>query len=76
MNNIRSLVLGLTSVAIIVGTMFLTASLLAIFAGIAVVSLIARALLPAPKRAPVYVRARRQDGMRVWNDGRGTIIDQ
>jgi len=76
MNNIRSLFLGLASIAVIVGSMFLAASLLAVVAGVAAVSLIVRAMMPAPKRAPVYARACRKDGMRVWNDGRGTIIDQ
>lgn len=76
MNNIRSLFLGLLSVAIIAGTVLLTASFLALLAGFAAVTLIARMLMPAPKRAPVYARTRRAEEMRVWNDGRGTIIDQ
>lgn len=77
MNNIRSLLLGLISVAVIAGMMLLTASLVAIMAGLAAVTLIVRALMPAPKRAPVYARARKApETMRVWNDGRGTIIDQ
>lgn len=76
MNNIRSLFLGLLSVAVVIGTMLLTASFLALLAGLAAVTLIVRALMPAPKRAQVYARARKPGEMRVWNDGRGTIIDQ
>ncbi len=76
MNNIRSLFLGLLSVAVIAGTVLLTASFLALLAGLAAVTLIARMLMPAPKRAPVYAKARKAEEMRIWNDGRGTIIDQ
>ena len=76
MNNIRSLFLGILSVAVIAGTVLLTASFLALVAGLAAVTLIARMLVPSPKRAPVYAKARKADEMRIWNDGRGTIIDQ
>lgn len=76
MNNIRSLFLGLLSVAVIAATALFTASVLVLFAGLAAMSLIFRALMPAPKRAPVHARARKPGEMRVWNDGRGTIIDQ
>lgn len=76
MNNIRSLFLGLLSVAVIAGTVLLTASFLALLAGLAAMTLIARMLMPVPKRAPVYAKARKAEEMRIWNDGRGTIIDQ
>ncbi|MCX8999528.1 hypothetical protein NOF55_20695 [Rhizobiaceae bacterium BDR2-2] len=76
MNSIRSLFLGLLSIAVIAGTVLLTASFVALMAGLAAVTLIARALIPANRRAPIYARARKSDEIRVWNDGRGTIIDQ
>lgn len=76
MNNLRFVFLGLLSFAVIAGTVLLAASFLAVLAGFAAMTLIARALMPAPKRAPVCARARKTGEMRVWNDGRGTIIDQ
>lgn len=75
MNKLRPLLFGLLGIALIAGTMLFTASLFVIFAGVATLSLIARALMPAPKQAPAYARTRKTGEMRVWNDGRGTIID-
>ena len=75
MNTLRTLLFGLLGIAIIAGTMLFTASLFVVFAGVAALSLIARAFLPAPKQAPAYARARKTGEMRGWNVGRGTIID-
>lgn len=75
MNTLRTLLFGLLGIALIAGTMLFTASLFVVFAGVAALSLVARALLPAPKLAPAYTRTRKNNEMRVWNDGRGTIID-
>ena len=75
MNTLRTLLFGLLGIALIAGTMLFTASLFVVFAGVAALSLVARALMPTPKQAPAYARARKNNEMRVWNDGRGTIID-
>ena len=39
------------------------------------VTLGARMLMGKTKRAPVYAKAKRREDLRVWNDGKGTIID-
>jgi hypothetical protein len=39
------------------------------------VSLGVRMLMGRTKRAPVYAKAKRREELRVWNDGKGTIID-
>ena len=75
MNTLRSLTFGFIGIAVIVATMMFTASIMVVFAGLAALSLIARALIPTPKKKPVYATARKPGEMRVWNDGRGTIID-
>ena len=79
MNTLRSLTFGFIGIAVIVATMMLTASVMVVFAGFAALSLIARALIPAAKKKPVYASARKPSDksgeMRIWNDGRGTIID-
>ena len=81
MQNIRALFLGLIGIAAISALVVLTASLTLAFAGMLAVFTVVKALTPRLK--PVQVRARakcaghgaKQQDMRVWNDGRGTIID-
>jgi hypothetical protein len=76
MKNIRSLFIALAGAAVFAGLALLTVSLTLAFAAILTVFLAVRALSLRTK--PVPVRATTTDGrkpMRVWNDGRGTIID-
>ena len=81
MQRIRSIFLATAAIAVAGAMLVFAASLGLALAGIAFVvmlgSWIAAKLQPAPVRAKVYARAgkpgRREP--RVWNDGRGTIID-
>lgn len=80
MNSIKTVLLTIAGLSIaIVATMF-TASLVLVFAGVATVLLAARAISMRMQQQPVRVYARtsrndqRQAG-RIWNDGKGTIID-
>jgi hypothetical protein len=81
MQNIRALFLGLIGIAAIATLVVLTASLTLAFAGMLAVFTVVKALTPRLKPVPVRARAKcaghdpRQQDMRVWNDGRGTIID-
>ena len=50
-------------------------SLTLVIGALLTVTLGARMLMGKTKRAPVYVKAKRRDDVRVWNDGKGTIID-
>lgn len=74
MQNIRSFFLFATGIALFALAALLTASLtvalLGIFGILAAGRLLSACLKPVPVRT-------RQNGrqMRVWNDGRGTIID-
>ncbi|MCY1665432.1 hypothetical protein [Rhizobium sp. SL86] len=80
MQNIRALFLGLIGIAAIGALVVLTASLTIAFAGMLAVFTAVKALSPRLKPVPVRARSKgakrdsKQD-MRVWNDGRGTIID-
>lgn len=80
MQNIRALFLGLIGIAAIGTLVVLTASLTIAFAGMLAVFTVVKALTPRLKPAPVRARSKgaqqggKQD-MRIWNDGRGTIID-
>ncbi len=74
MQNIRSFFFFATGVALFALAALLTASLTVAFIGI--LGAIAAGRLVAARLKPVPVRARTHtDGVRVWNDGRGTIID-
>jgi hypothetical protein len=75
MQNIRALFLGLVAIAAVTALVVLTASITLAFAGMLAVFTAVRALTPRLKPAPVRARTAKRD-MRVWNDGRGTIIDQ
>ncbi|MBB6181388.1 hypothetical protein [Pseudorhizobium flavum] len=74
MQNIRSFVLFTSGVALFALAALLTASLTVAFAGILGVLAAGRLLSARLKPIPVKTKARKDD-MRVWNDGRGTIID-
>ena len=74
MQNIRSFVLFTSGVALFALAALLTASLTVAFAGILGVLAAGRFLSARLKPVPVKAKARKDD-MRVWNDGRGTIID-
>lgn len=76
MQNIRAFLYGLVGIAAIGILVMLTASLTLAFAGMLAVFTVVKALSHRPKPAPVRARAKgQQSDMRVWNDGRGTIID-
>ncbi|WFS00621.1 hypothetical protein [Rhizobium tumorigenes] len=75
MKNIRSLFLALTGVAIFAGLALLTVSLTLVFAAILTVLLAVRVLSTRAKPVPVRATANGTKPMRIWNDGRGTIID-
>ena len=74
MQNIRTFFLAMTGFAVLATVVVLTASLTLAVGAILSVALLGRAM--SMKLKPVPVRAKtRQDDMRVWNDGRVTIID-
>lgn len=81
MHSIRSIFLAAIAIVIAAATFVFAASLGLALAGIASVvmlgSWVSARLQPAPVRAKVYARADRpgQREPRIWNDGRGTIID-
>jgi predicted phage tail protein len=76
MQNLRSVALGITGIAVLALAAAFTVSLTLIAGAVLTLSLAARMLSPKRKTAPVYAKAnKRRDEMRVWNDGRGTIID-
>jgi hypothetical protein len=78
MQNIRALFLGLAGIAAITAIVVLTASITLAFAAMLAVFTAVKALSLRPKPVPVRAKAstgNKQDTMRVWNDGRGTIID-
>jgi hypothetical protein len=74
MQNIRSFFVILTAIAVLAAAALLTASLtIALMGTIALLS-VGKALSSRLKPVPVRTRSKRDD-IRVWNDGRGTIID-
>ncbi len=74
MQNIRSFFIIVTAIALLAAAALLTASLTIALMGTLAILSIGKAL--SSKLKPVPVRAKnRQSDMRVWNDGRGTIID-
>lgn len=77
MQSLRSIALAAGGVAILASAAVFTLSLTVLAGGILTMSLIARMLMNRAKTSPVYARAKRpqEKTMRVWNDGRGTIID-
>ncbi len=77
MQGIRTFFIAASSIAILALAALFTASLTIALVGTLAVLSVARLfsarLKPAP--IPVQPRHREQQNMRVWNDGRGTIID-
>jgi len=74
MQNIRSFFVIATAIALLAAAALLTASLTIAFMGTLAILSIGKML--SSKLKPVPVRAKnKQNDMRVWNDGRGTIID-
>ena len=77
MQNIRSIFFMLAGATVFVAMLLFTFSVTLAVGGILTVLMVGRALSMKMKPAPVRARAR-TDGkreMRIWNDGRGTIID-
>lgn len=78
MNSVRSFFVMLTGITLVAILAIVTASISVVFVGLLSVSLVARALSLRFQAKPVPVRAKQQprsNDVRVWNDGRGTIID-
>lgn len=76
MQSITSILLTVAGIAVLSLFGFVALSLFMVFAGILSMTLLARAVMQKPKQAPVYAEARNgQRVTRVWNDGKGTIID-
>jgi hypothetical protein len=74
MQNIRSFFVIVTAIALLAAAALLTASLTIAFMGTLAILSIGKML--SNKLKPVPVRAKSgHSEMRVWNDGRGTIID-
>jgi membrane protein implicated in regulation of membrane protease activity len=74
MQNIRSFFVVMTAIAALAVAALLTASLTVAFVGTLALLSLGRAFSQRLKPVPVRAKATRED-MRVWNDGRGTIID-
>lgn len=80
MQNLRSVALGLAGIVVIAAAAAFTVSLTLIAGAVLTLSLAYRMLTARAKAAaaPVYAKAGKKSGereMRIWNDGRGTIID-
>ncbi|TNM60564.1 hypothetical protein [Aliirhizobium smilacinae] len=74
MQNIRSFFIIVTAIALLAAAALLTASLTIAFMGTLAILSIGKALSSRLKPAQVRAKSKQSD-MRVWNDGRGTIID-
>ncbi|MEB3044298.1 hypothetical protein [Rhizobium mulingense] len=76
MQNIRSIFFMLAGATVFVAMLLLTFSVTLAVGGILTVLMVGRALSMKMKPVPVRAKANnRQREMRIWNDGRGTIID-
>lgn len=76
MQNVRSLFLALAGITVFAAIALFTVSLTLAVGGILTVLMVGRALSLRMKPAPVRAKAdRKPQQMRIWNDGRGTIID-
>ncbi len=75
MQNFRSAVIALAGLAFVCLAAAFAVSLTIVIGALLTVSLGARMLMGRTKRAPVYAKAKRREDLRVWNDGKGTIID-
>jgi hypothetical protein len=74
MQNIRAFFIIISAIAVLATAALLTASLAVAFAGILAILSIGRAFSQRLKPVPVRAKTSQRE-MRVWNDGRGTIID-
>lgn len=74
MQNIRSFFVIVTAIALLAAAALLTASLTIAFMGTLAILSIGKMLSSKLKPVPVRTKNKQSD-MRVWNDGRGTIID-
>ncbi|MCZ7932841.1 hypothetical protein O9X90_10995 [Agrobacterium leguminum] len=75
MQGIRSFFIAASGIAILAIVALFTASLTVAFIGVLAVLSAVRLLSARLKPAPIPVKPRNQRDMRVWNDGKGTIID-
>ncbi|MGV8937769.1 MAG: hypothetical protein ACOH2J_11640 [Allorhizobium sp.] len=74
MQNLRSIALAVGGIVILAAAAAFTLSLTLIVGAVLTVSLAARMISMRPKPVPVRIKTGKQP-MRVWDDGRGTIID-
>ncbi|THV22253.1 hypothetical protein [Peteryoungia ipomoeae] len=75
MQNLRSAAFAIAGLAFVGIAAAFAVSLTLIVGALLTVTMAVRMLLPRAKRQPVYARAKRREDLRVWNDGKGTIID-
>ena len=75
MQGIRSFFIAASGIAILAMADLFTASLTVAFIGVLAVLSAGRLLSARLRPAPIPVKPRNQRDMRVWNDGKGTIID-
>ncbi|KQO73962.1 hypothetical protein [Rhizobium sp. Leaf262] len=77
MQGIRTFFFAASSIAVLALAALFTASLTVALIGTLAVLSAARLLSARLKPAPIPVKPRQRDqqNMRVWSDGRGTIID-
>ncbi|CCM77763.1 hypothetical protein [Rhizobium mesoamericanum] len=79
MQSIRSVFLLLAGITAFVALAFITFSVTLAVGGILTVLMVGRALSlkmkPAPIRTTAKTKSHSSENMRIWNDGRGTIID-
>ncbi|MGE7370549.1 hypothetical protein ACQKKX_16015 [Neorhizobium sp. NPDC001467] len=75
MQNIRAFFLALSAVAVIALVTVLTASVTIAFAGMLMIFTALRLLSARLKPVPVRTGNGKTKELRIWNDGRGTIID-
>ncbi|MBP1885675.1 hypothetical protein [Sinorhizobium mexicanum] len=80
MQSIRSVLLTAAAIAITLAALVFTASLAVALAGIAAVVAVGSAIAARLNGKPAHAHARvnptgERREMRIWNDGRGTIID-
>lgn len=80
MNTIKTVIFTIAGLSIAILATLFTASLVLAFVGVATVLLAARAISMRmqPQSVPAYARTGRNDQRqagRIWNDGKGTIID-
>ncbi|MBP2237708.1 NhaP-type Na+/H+ or K+/H+ antiporter [Sinorhizobium kostiense] len=80
MQSIRSVLFTAAAITLLLAALVFTASLALALAGIAAVVAIGSAIAARLNGRPAQARARAASSrqareMRIWNDGRGTIID-